>query len=79
MSSSPICLHNIYDRPTRLQAVQQIVRVLRPGGVALLSDYKHTAEYAQQLRHCGLQVEKRRGSLLTTFPRLTVVIARKPA
>jgi arsenite methyltransferase len=39
---SNLCLHNIYDRPTREQAVEQIARVLKPGGVALLSDYKHT-------------------------------------
>lgn len=76
---SNLCLHNIYDRPTRLQALHQIVRVLRPGGVALLSDYKLTGEYAKELEQCGLKAEKRRGSVLTTFPPLTVVVARKTA
>ena len=75
---SNLCLHNIYDRPTRLLALQQIVRVLKPGGVALISDYKLTAEYADEFRKAGLVVEKKRGSLITTFPPLTVVIARKP-
>lgn len=75
---SNLCLHNIYDRPTRIAALRQIVRVLKPGGVALISDYKRTAEYAEEFRKSGLVVEKRRGSLLTTFPPLTVVIARKP-
>ena len=75
---SNLCLHNIYDRTTRLAALHQIVRVLKPGGIALLSDYKLTGEYAAVLLRCGLQVEKRRGSLLTTFPPLTVVIAHKP-
>lgn len=75
---SNLCLHNIYDRPTRRIAIEQIVRVLKPGGLVLLSDYKLTGEYAAQLRELGLAVEKRRGSLLTTFPPLTVVIARKP-
>lgn len=74
---SNLCLHNIYDRPTRLAALHQIVRVLRPGGVALLSDYKLTGEYADELMQMGLAVEKRRGSLATTFPPLVVVIARK--
>ena len=76
---SNLCLHNIYDRATRLTALCQIVRVLKPGGVALISDYKRTGEYAEEFRKAGLQVEKKRGNLLTTFPPLTVVIARKPA
>lgn len=75
---SNLCIHNIYDQPTRCKALQQIVRVLKPGGVALISDYKLTEEYATELRNAGLVVEKKRGSLVTTFPPLTVVIARKP-
>lgn len=75
---SNLCIHNIYDAPTRRQALQQIVRVLKPGGIALISDYKLTSEYAVEFAHAGLVVEKRRGSLFTTFPPLTVVIARKP-
>jgi SAM-dependent methyltransferase len=74
---SNLCLHNIYDRTLRRQAMQQIVRVLKPGGVAILSDYKHTAEYAGQLRHAGLMVERRWGNPLYTFPPLRIVIARK--
>ena len=76
---SNLCIHNIYDRPTRQQALAQIVRVLKPGGLALISDYKRTAEYAEAFRAAGLTVEKKRGSFLTTFPPLTIVIARKPA
>jgi arsenite methyltransferase len=75
---SNLCLHNIYDALTRRQALHQIVRVLKPGGVALISDYKLTAEYAKEFSSAGLIVEKRRGSLLTTFPPLTVIVARKP-
>jgi arsenite methyltransferase len=75
---SNLCLHNIYNRKIRAQAVQQIVRVLKPEGVAILSDYKHTGEYAQQLRQAGLMVERRWGNPLYTFPPLRIVIARKP-
>jgi arsenite methyltransferase len=74
---SNLCLHNIYDRETRRQAVQQIVRVLKPGGVAILSDYKLTGEYAAQLQKAGLAVERRWGNPLYTFPPLRIVIARK--
>jgi arsenite methyltransferase len=75
---SNLCLHNIYDAPTRHKALHQIVRVLKPGGIALISDYKRTGEYADEFRSAGLTVKKKRGSLITTFPPLTVVIARKP-
>jgi arsenite methyltransferase len=74
---SNLCLHNIYDRETRRQAVQQIARVLKPGGVAILSDYKLTGEYAEQLRGAGFQVERQWGNPLYTFPPLRIVLARK--
>jgi arsenite methyltransferase len=75
---SNLCLHNIYDRETRRRALGQIARVLKPGGVAILSDYKHTAEYAEQLRQAGLRVERRWGNPLNTFPPLRIVVALKP-
>jgi arsenite methyltransferase len=75
---SNLCLHNIYDRGARRRAVEQIARVLRPGGAAILSDYKLTREYAQRLRELGFSVTRRRGGFATTFPPLTVIVARKP-
>lgn len=75
---SNLCLHNIYDKPTRQQALQQIVRVLKPGGVAIISDYKLTSEYVSAFKAQGLTVEKRYSGFLTTFPPLTIVVARKP-
>jgi SAM-dependent methyltransferase len=75
---SNLCLHNIYDRETRRRAVQQIARVLKPGGVALLSDYKLTGEYANQLRLAGFSVAVRWGNPLHTFPPLRIVVGRKP-
>ena len=68
---------SIYDGPTRRQAVQQVARVLKPGGIAILSDYKKTGEYAEQLRLAGLSVGRQWGNPLYTFPPLRIVIARK--
>lgn len=76
---SNLCLHNIHDTPTRIKALNEIVRVLKPGGIALISDFKRTGEYASVFAGRGLQVEKRWGSFVTTFPPLRVIIARKPA
>jgi arsenite methyltransferase len=74
---SNLCLHNIYDKSTRVAACQEIARVLKPGGVAILSDYKLTREYARTLSSLGLQVERKKANYLTTFPALTIVVARK--
>lgn len=76
---SNLCLHNIYDKTLRHRALQEIVRVLKPGGVALISDYKLTREYAREFKRAGLQVSLKRGNPLLTFPPLKVVIASKPA
>jgi arsenite methyltransferase len=75
---SNLCLHNIYDRPTREKAISEIARVLKPGGQALLSDYKNTRQYARQLRSLGFEVNRKHGSLFATFPPLPIVIATKP-
>ena len=75
---SNLCLHNLYQRPQRTAALQQIARVLAPGGIAILSDYKRTREYAQVLSAAGLVVTRKPGNLLLTFPPLAIVIARKP-
>ncbi len=74
---SNLCLHNIDDQATRRHACTEIARVLKPGGVAILSDYKLTGEYAHALRSSGLKVERKFPNLLTTFPPLRILIARK--
>ena len=51
--------------------------MLKPGGEAILSDYKLTGEYAEQLRVAGFSVERRWGNPLYTFPPLRIVIAHK--
>jgi arsenite methyltransferase len=75
---SNLCLHNIYAAEPRRVALEQIVRVLNPGGTALISDYKLTGEYAEIFASLGLSVQRRYGSFVTTFPPLRVVIATKP-
>ena len=74
-----LCLHNIYDTSTRSKALGETVRVLRPGGLALISDYKFTRDYAKAFRDAGLSVSSKHGSFLTAFPPLKVVIAHKPS
>jgi arsenite methyltransferase len=75
---SNLCLHNIYQKPGRAKACREIVRVLRPGGVAVISDYKLMKEYARELVNAGLKVEMYPLDWTGTWPPLRILVARKP-
>jgi arsenite methyltransferase len=75
---SNLCLHNIYNRAARRQACLEIVRVLRPGGTAIISDYRRTHEYTRIFRESGLRVTRHHANWLTTYPPLAVLVATKP-
>jgi len=73
---SNMCLHNIATSAERYQACMEIVRVLKPGGVALISDFKNTGSYARAFRQAGLTVS-RKFYLLDTFFPVAIVLAKK--
>lgn len=75
---SNLCLHNIYEVPGRHKACREIARVLKPGGVAVISDFRHLSEYARELQKCGLKVAMQRLDWTGTFPPLRMLVARKP-
>ena len=74
---SNLCLHNISAREERDAACREIVRLLKPGGVAIISDFKNTGQYAKVFKAAGLTV-RRSYHPWDTFPPLTIVEARKP-
>lgn len=76
---SNLCLHNIPDLAGRRWACQEIARVLRPGGVAVLSDFRNNGQYRRAFEELGWPVEQRWPHLLTTFPPLTTLVLRRPA
>lgn len=76
---SNACLHNIHPGEGRRQACREIARVLKPGGVAVISDFKHMREYAEALAACGLTVELCPSDWTGTFPPLRILVARKAA
>ena len=76
---SNLCLHNIYQQEGRSQACREIARVLKRGGIAVISDYRHVREYAAAFVACGLTVEMCPLDWTGTFPPLRILIARKPA
>jgi|SRR5271165_4395470 len=73
---SNLCLHNIYDVAGRVQACREIARVLKPGGLTVISDFRHTREYRDTLSKLGFEIHN-----LTlspgTFPPLRIITARK--
>jgi arsenite methyltransferase len=73
---SNLVIHNIPSREGRDKACREIARVLKPGGVAVISDFVHTREYQAEFVKAGLTVDGSRWSW-GTFPPLRVIVARK--
>jgi len=76
---SNVCLHNIANAKGRAEACREIGRVMRPGGVALISDFRETALYAAAFREADFDVERSGLGLFDTWPPMRIVTARKPA
>ncbi|HVN54197.1 MAG TPA: class I SAM-dependent methyltransferase [Anaerolineaceae bacterium] len=72
-------LHNIEDQSGRDQAIREVVRVLKPGGRAILMDFSFTQQYAAAFKKSGIeQVEISRPDYLFVVPTYRVQ-AIKPA
>jgi len=72
---SNLCLHNIAARRERDKACREIVRVPKPGGVAVISDFRFTQQYADSFGNAGLAVAIAGPFMLDTFPPLRIVVA----
>ncbi|MBS1785624.1 MAG: class I SAM-dependent methyltransferase [Acidobacteria bacterium] len=74
---SSLCLHNLYQAQDRAKALAEIVRVLKPGGRAVIQDFRHTAVYANTLREAGLEAKRHLVNPLLMFPPTWRVVAKK--
>ena len=68
-----LCLHNIPSREGRDRACREIIRVLKPGGTAVIADFKNTAKYVAALQSAGAKASRSRLDFLHTFPPLPIV------
>ncbi|WP_189332528.1 class I SAM-dependent methyltransferase [Actinoplanes ianthinogenes] len=72
-----LAIHNIADRAARRRTMEEVQRVLRPGGRLLLIDFSRTAEYAADARDAGLAEVRRSGRSFAMYPPARVVTAVK--
>ncbi|HET9363851.1 MAG TPA: class I SAM-dependent methyltransferase, partial [Candidatus Angelobacter sp.] len=73
---SNLCIHNIPGAEGRAQACREIVRVLKPGGTALISDFILTGFYQKVFTEAGLKTSRTSMNLLS-YPPLRIVCAEK--
>jgi SAM-dependent methyltransferase len=76
---SNLCIHNIYDSQGREKACLEIARVLKCGGVAVISDFRHVGDYSRIFAAAGFFVDLHAPNWFTTYPPLRIVVARKMA
>jgi SAM-dependent methyltransferase len=74
---STYCLHNIEPREEQVSACREIARVLKPGGVAVISDYIPTHAYAEAFRQAGLRVKFSKPDCFRALGPMWVVFAEK--
>jgi arsenite methyltransferase len=51
---SSLAIHNISDPQGRLQAIDEAVRVLKPGGRLVIADFRATSQYAKRLSELAM-------------------------
>ncbi len=74
---SSLAIHNIPSRDGRRTAINEMVRVLKPGGRVALLDFSKTAEYAEDLQAAGMQQVQRSERSLGMWPPVYIVTGVK--
>ena len=74
---SNLCLHNIPDAEERKKACREIARILKPNGIALISDFQSTKLYEETFKEADLKVARSAPYFFDTFPPLRIVTAKK--
>jgi arsenite methyltransferase len=75
---SSFFLHLLRKPLERERACQEIARVLKPGGVAVIADSKFTDDYAAAFARAGCAMNGSAPARIHFYPPLRLLIARKP-
>jgi len=70
---SNLCIHNIPTQAGRDQACREVLRVLKPGGIALISDFIHLGQYKAAFLMAGAEPKRAGYFLFDTFPPLGIL------
>jgi ubiquinone/menaquinone biosynthesis C-methylase UbiE len=73
-----LSIHNIPSKAGRAQAIREIHRVLKPGGLIALQDMMATQEYIANLQSLGWKDIQRSELSFWVIPPVRVVSGRKP-
>jgi SAM-dependent methyltransferase len=73
-----LSIHNVPDKEGRVKAIQEIHRVLKPGGQIALLDFMATDEYLASFQALGWDVIDQSGPSFWMFPPVRVVSGKKP-
>lgn len=68
-------IHNIYNKAGRYNACQEMARVLKKDGIAIISDWKHMSEYQKNFDQLGLTTKMLGANYFTTYPPLRILVA----
>lgn len=75
---SVLCIHNIEPAIERERALSEIIRVLKPGGRALIADYTAVPSYVRFFRNAGMMVNGPIGCHRIAWTLMSLVDVRKP-
>lgn len=72
-----LSIHNIYNRKGRREAINEVARVLKPGGTVALMDFEHVKEYSEDLQTNGMLDVQVSGLNFWIYPPVKIATARK--
>lgn len=75
---SSLAIHNVPAEADRTRALAEIARVLAPGGVLVIQDFRNVDRYSADLAVQGLTIERRSRLQFRIFPPARFIVARKP-
>jgi SAM-dependent methyltransferase len=71
-------LHTLKTAPERAAAAKEIARVLKPGGQAIVADYRPAGPFAKALAGAGLTIDKTTTCFIAARSPMWITAATKP-